>query len=268
MGIVQRAVDLARSGAPSGEKIYEVAMLDKAENSGDAVASDNALDAGGMIATRDVATAGGKAVSDAVAIGDGVVNGFSAQSLEIATIVRLKVPMPYVPGIPYVVALGLCNHLRKQDQAFGIRWPYDLCYQDQIVGTIKVTAGYDDGMFVVVDVAFDSEGINLACKVIDSKNIEFLVNQLSNVVIESLSKWEQLVLRAKTFAGPIALVLSDYFDVVPLLGRQVNKVYPNGTVAQTARFGGVDVWGHAILVDQNGKEISVSEDEASLVPAS
>ncbi len=44
-------------------------------------------------------------------------------------------------------------------------------------------------------------------------------------------------------------------------------MYPNGNVALTARFGGIDVWGHAILVDENGKEILVSEDEASVVPA-
>ncbi len=55
--------------------------------------------------------------------------------------------------------------------------------------------------------------------------------------------------------------------MVPLLGQQVNKVYPSGNVALTARFGGIDVWGHAILVDQDGKEILVSEEEASVVPA-
>ncbi|MBF0904665.1 MAG: hypothetical protein HXK35_03485 [Atopobium sp.] len=173
--------------------------------------------------------------------------------------------MPYVPAVPYVVALGLCQFLRAQDEGFGICWPYDICYKDQVVASIKATAGYREGMFAVVSVAADSEALYSVFDVAD--NMELLANRVSELVVQSVSAWEQQVKRARSFAGPIALILSDYFDMVPLLGQQVNKVYPSGNVALTARFGGIDVWGHAILVDQDGKEILVSEEEASVVPA-
>ena len=117
----------------------------------------------------------------------------------------------------------------------------------------------------MVSIAADSEAL---CSVFDvTDNTELLAKKVSELVVQSVSVWEQQVKRARSFAGPIALILSDYFDMVPLLGQQVNKVYPSGNVALTARFGGIDVWGHAILVDQDGKEILVSEEEASVVPA-
>ena len=173
--------------------------------------------------------------------------------------------MPYVPAVPYVVALGLCQFLRAADESFGIRWPYDICYKDQVIASIKATAGYHEGMFAVVSIAADSGSLSSAFDV--AGNTELLAKKVSELVVQSVSVWEQQVKGARSFAGPIALILSDYFDMVPLLGQQVNKVYPSGNVALTARFGGIDVWGHAILVDQDGKEILVSEDEASVVPA-
>ena len=178
---------------------------------------------------------------------------------------HLGVSMPYVPAVPYVVALGLCQFLRAKDEGFGILWPYDICYKDQVVASIKATAGYQEGMFAVVSVTADVNALSSALNVSD--NAELLAKKVSELVVQSVSVWEQQVKRARSFAGPIALILSDYFDVVPLLGQQVNKVYPSGNVALTARFGGIDVWGHAILVDQDGKEILVSEEEASVVPA-
>ena len=117
----------------------------------------------------------------------------------------------------------------------------------------------------MVSVAADSDALCTAFDAADST--ELLAKKIAELVVQSVSAWEQQVKRARSFAGPIALILSDYFDMVPLLGQQVNKVYPNGTVALTARFGGIDVCGHAILVDKDGKEILVSEDEASVVPA-
>ena len=116
----------------------------------------------------------------------------------------------------------------------------------------------------MVSIAADPKVLCSAFDVAD--NIELLAKKVSELVVQSVSAWEQQVKRARSFAGPIALILSDYFDMVPLLGQQVNKVYPSGSVALTARFGGIDVWGHAILVDKDGKEILVSEEEASVVP--
>ena len=235
MGVAQEALELARGGAQTGEFVFRVSDVQECADQ----SQDECLE--------PASTPAGE------------------KPFEVATIVRLGVSMPYVPAVPYVVALGVCQFLRAADEGFGICWPYDICYKDQVIASIKATAGYQEGMFAVVSVAADSEAL---CSVFDvADNTELLAKKVSELVIRSVSVWEQQVKRARSFAGPIALILSDYFDMVPLLGQQVNKVYPSGNVALTARFGGIDVLGHAILVDQDGKEILVSEGEASVVPA-
>ena len=243
MGVAQKALELARGGAQTGEFVYCVSDVQECTDQSQDECCELAFDSPSAPARPSS----------------------GEKPFEIATVVRLGVSMPYVPAVPYVVALGLCQFLRALDENFGIRWPYDICYKDQVVASIKATAGYQEGMFAVVSIAADPKVLCSAFDVAD--NTELLANKVSELVVQSIGVWEQQVKRARSFAGPIALILSDYFDMVPLLGQQVNKVYPSGNVALTARFGGIDVWGHAILVDQDGKEILVSEDEASVVPA-
>lgn len=243
MGVAQEALELARGGAQTGE--FVSCVFDVQECA--AQDQDECLDPASTSASTSVSTPAGE------------------KPFEVATVVRLGVSMPYVPAVPYVVALGVCQFLRAADDSFGIYWPYDICYKDQVVASIKATAGYQEGMFAVVSVVADAKALSLAFDVTD--NTELLAKKVSELVVQSVSAWEQQVKRARSFAGPIALILSDYFDMVPLLGQQVNKIYPSGNVALTARFGGIDVWGHAILVDEDGKEILVSEEEASVVPA-
>ena len=241
MGVAQEALELARGGAQTGEFVYRISDVQECAASGQDDCSESAC----------------APVSASISAGE--------KPFEVATVVRLGVSMPYVPAVPYVVALGVCQFLRAKDESFGICWPYDICYKDQVVASIKAAAGYQEGMFAVVSIAADVKTLSSAFGV--AGNTELLANKVSELVVKSVSMWEQQVKRARSFAGPIALILSDYFDMVPLLGQQVNKVYPSGNVALTARFGGIDVWGHAILVDQDGKEILVSEEEASVVPA-
>ena len=241
MGVAQEALELARDGAQTGEFVYRISDVQECAASGQDERCELAC------APASAHPSSGE------------------KPFEVATVVRLGVSMPYVPAVPYVVALGLCQFLRAADESFGIHWPYDICYKGQVIASIKATAGYQEGMFAVVSIAADPKVLCSAFDVAD--NTELLAKKVSALVAQSVSVWEQQVKRARSFAGPIALILSDYFDMVPLLGQQVNKVYPSGNIALTARFGGIDVWGHAILVDEDGKEILVSEEEASVVPA-
>lgn len=241
MGVAQEALELARGGAQTGEFVFRISDVQECADQSQDDRSESAC------APASARPSSGEKL------------------FEVATVVRLGVSMPYVPAVPYVAALGVCQFLRAADESFGICWPYDICYKDQVVASIKATAGYQEGMFAVVSVVADAKVLNLAFDVAD--NTELLAKRVSELVVHSVSAWEQQVKRARSFAGPIALILSDYFDMVPLLGQQVDKVYPSGNIALTARFGGIDVWGHAILVDEDGKEILVSEEEASVVPA-
>lgn len=243
MGVAQEALELARGGAQTGEFVFRAFDMQECADQ----SQDECLEPDHDSASTSASSPSGE------------------KPFEVATVVHLGVSMPYVPAVPYVVALGVCQFLRAADEGFGICWPYDICYKDQVVASIKATAGYQEGMFAVVSVVADAKVLSPVFDVAD--NTELLAKKVSELVVQSVSAWEQQVKRARSFAGPIALILSDYFDMVPLLGQQVNKVYPSGNVALTARFGGIDVWGHAILVDEDGKEILVSEDEASVVSA-
>lgn len=243
MGVAQEALELARGGAQTGEFVFRAFDVQKRA----AQDQDACCESASELASSPASPSSGE------------------KPFEVATVVRLEVSMPHVPAVPYVVALGVCQFLRAADEGFGICWPYDICYKDQAVASIKATAGYQEGMFAVVSVVADTKALGLVFDVAD--NTELLAKKMAELVVQSVSAWEQQVKCTRSFAGPIALILSDYFDMVPLLGQQVNKVYPNGTVALTARFGGIDVWGHAILVDKDGKEILVSEEEASVAPA-
>lgn len=243
MGVAQKALELARGGAQTGEFVFRISDAQERAVQDQDECSESASE----LASSPASPSSGE------------------KPLEVASVLRLEVSMPYVPAVPYVVALGVCQFLRAADEGFGICWPYDICYKDQVVASIQATAGYQEGMFAVVSIAADSEVLCSAFDAVD--NTELLAKKISELVVQSVETWEQQVKHARSFAGPIALILSDYFDMVPLLGQQVNKVYPNGNVALTARFGGIDVWGHAILVDKDGKEILVSEDEASVVQA-
>ena len=201
MGVAQEALELARGGAQTGEFVFCVSGAQECAASGQDDCSKSAC------APASALPSSGE------------------KPFEVATVVRLGVSMPYVPAIPYVVALGLCQFLRAKDEGFGIRWPYDICYKDQVIASIKATAGYQEGMFAVVSIAADPKVLCSAFDVAD--NTELLANKVSALAVQSVSVWEQQVKRARSFAGPIALILSDYFDMVPLLGQQVNRSRSN-----------------------------------------
>ena len=142
MGVAQEALELARGGAQTGEFVFRVSDVQECTDQSQDECSESAC------APASAHPSSGE------------------KPFEVATVVRLGVSMPYVPAVPYVVALGLCQFLRAKDEDFGICWPYDICYKDQVVASIKATAGYQEGMFAVVSIAADysrysSHSINL-----------------------------------------------------------------------------------------------------------
>ncbi len=160
MGVAQEALELAQGGAQTGEFVFRVSDVQKAAASDQDECSESAC-------------APSSASTSAV-----------EKPFEVATVVCLGVSMPYVPAVPYVVALGFCQFLHAKDESFGIRWPYDICYKDQVIASIKATAGYQEGMFAVVSIAADSEAL---CSVFDvTDNTELLAKKVSELVVQSV----------------------------------------------------------------------------------
>ncbi|MBF0978387.1 MAG: hypothetical protein HXK31_05860, partial [Atopobium sp.] len=108
MGVAQEALELARGGAQTGEFVFRISDVQECAAPSQDDCSESAC------APASARPSSGE------------------KPFEVATVVRLGVSMPYVPAAPYVVALGLCQFLRAADEGFGIRWPYDICYKDQV----------------------------------------------------------------------------------------------------------------------------------------
>ena len=204
MGVAQEALELARGGAQTGEFVFRISDVQECADQSQDDCSESAC------APASARPSSGE------------------KPFEVATVVRLGVSMPYVPAVPYVVALGLCQFLRAADESFGICWPYDICYKDQVVAAIKATAGYQEGMFAVVSVVADAKVLSPVFDVAD--NTELLAKKVSELVVQSVSAWEQQVKRARSFAGPIALILSDYLIWFLCLGSRSTRYTPAETL--------------------------------------
>ena len=68
-----------------------------------------------------------------------------------------------------------------------------------------------------------------------------------------VDRWAQM-LATRPSPGPMAPVLSDYFDMVPLLGHQVAALSPNGLPMAIGAFSGLDIWGRACVTAADGSE--------------
>lgn len=72
---------------------------------------------------------------------------------------------------------------------------------------------------------------------------EALVEALAAAVLARVDTWAAVANTPQGAAGPLAPVLGEYFDMVPLLGRQVAAVSPNGLPLAVGVFAGLDIWG-------------------------
>ena len=76
---------------------------------------------------------------------------------------------------------------------------------------------------------------------------------LARAIAEKVAAWEHL-LATRPAPGPMAPVLSDYFDLVPLLGHQAAALSPNGLPVAMGVFSGLDIWGRACITAADGSE--------------
>ena len=83
-------------------------------------------------------------------------------------------------------------------------------------------------------------------------------------IVRRCDEWASAVGAGRAVAGPLAPVLSEYFDRLPALGHEVLVVYPNGRAMARGTFVAVDVWGRATVRLSDGREIEVSSEQASL----
>jgi BirA family biotin operon repressor/biotin-[acetyl-CoA-carboxylase] ligase len=172
-----------------------------------------------------------------------------------AMTLRPPVPMGAYHGLGYVCVLGAVEALRDAGMNVGIGWPFSLvdAGTGATVALMRTSAGYDEGMFARVEVVAEDD--------FDADR-DLLAAGITNRV----DRWATEVAAGRAQASPLAPVLSDYFDLVPLLGHPAEAVYPNGNEMARGTFAGLDLWGRAILVTDDGRELSFAPEQASLRP--
>lgn len=217
--------------------------------------------------------------------------GSPSTGLYLSVLLRLDVPMSHYMGISAVCGMGVLDALHSLGATRAVlKWPNDVVVPaadgsspDRKLAGILVEAGTgDSGMFAVCGI-----GVNLERPVLEgdmgsvnplapagiadamaegaeAPGFDELAQAIRDAVVARADAWAAAVNSGHAVAGPLAPVLSEYFDALPLMGSRVDVVYPNGNVAATGDFVAVDVWGRATVRLGDGREVVVSSEQASL----
>lgn len=207
--------------------------------------------------------------------------------------------MHFFTGLPAVCALGVLDCLRDDlgiAQA-ALKWPNDIIAGSSKLAGILVEAGSSAmGTFAVCGV-----GVNVASTTADTAPqavqvtpeadvapspealartcLEELVEDPSKLptfddiaellrrrIVERVDAWDLACRQGRAQAGPLAPILNEYFDCCPLLGHRVRALSPEGELACTGYFAGLDCWGRATVRRDDGAEVVYTSEMVSLRP--
>lgn len=180
-------------------------------------------------------------------------------ALRLAVLLRPGVPMGHLMGLRSVCALGALDALREKSPAATLAWPGDVVLADggghatSELCRLNVHAGTGEaGMFAVCEAT--------CAGLLSEKDAE----PLARAICARVDAWAADVKAGRGAAGPLAPILSEFFDNLALMGHEAGVVYPNGRVAAEGTFTAVDVWGRATVRLADGRELVISPEQASL----
>ena len=185
----------------------------------------------------------------------------------------------------------------------GIKWPNDLVIDNRKLAGLLVEAGSgESGAFAVLGVGVNleppaddaPEGV-AACErggadagagetdgaaVAGARPLEptWLAREASDAlpafeelatlvrdrVMDACDQWEGQVRAGRAQAGPLAPVLDEYFDSVPMLGHQVVAYSPEGAELCRGVLSAVDAWGRVTVHVASGQDVVLAAEQASL----
>lgn len=177
-------------------------------------------------------------------------------TLLVELVCRPAVGMSFLTGVPYAAALGVADALAGLGATgVGVAWPHDVCGPDGVMATVRTTAGYGEGMFVVCHVALAG---------VTSQAADALADAVAEGILARVGQWAEGIAGAAKAATPLGPVLNELFDRMPLMGQPVEVVYPNGNVAMRGTLVGMDVWGKATVRNEFGRDLDLAPEHASL----
>lgn len=160
---------------------------------------------------------------------------------------RPAVPMGHVTGVPFVAALGVAGALGAR-----VSWPHEVVGADERpIASVRARAGYDD------------EGIYVSCDIVPRGEKDLDADALSCAAREAVDAWAASVAAGRAAAGPLAPVLSDYFDALASMGEAVEVLRAGRAVAEGTLVA-VDVWGRATVRLADGRELELAPGQAEL----
>ncbi len=182
-----------------------------------------------------------------------------ADTLLVEVVCRPAVAMPFLTGVPYAAALGVADALSGLGASgVGVAWPHDVCGPDGVMATIRTTAGFGEGMFVVCHVALAG---------VTAETADVLAEAVAAGIGARVNEWAAGIASAGKAATPLGPVLNELFDRMPLMGQPIEVVYPNGNVAMRGTLAGMDVWGRATVRNELGGELDIAPEQARIRPA-
>lgn len=226
--------------------------------------------------------------------------------LYLSIVLRPEVAPQFYVGLPAVCALGALRAVREASglARVGIKWPNDLVIDDRkLAGLLVEAGGGAGGAFAVLGVGINlvrpgaGEGAPqtpavsagtpesvLSAEDFDSPrpldpvwlsdelatealpSFEELAVLVRDRVVEACDAWAADVRAKRAQAGPLAPILSEYFDSVPMLGHHVVALAPTGGEICRGLFVGVDAWGRVTIRTDDGTEVDLAAEQASLRP--
>ena len=176
------------------------------------------------------------------------------EGFELSVVVRPDVPMGFMEGIGFVATMACVHGFEKQSfRDLKVFWPFTIMKDLMNFARVECRAGYADGMFAVVTVYCNQE------------YNEYIGRALIKEILKDVASWEEDIKAKKINAGPAAGVISEYFDYTHLLGENVAIASDAGRIVCAGTFGGLDVWGRACIVLEDGSEVDFSHRQGNVI---
>ena len=206
-----------------------------------------------------------------------------AGSLYLSCVLRPGVRMQEFTALPAVCAMGVIDALREIGLAerVGIKWPNDIVartaagedepFDRKLAGILVEAKASADGPFAVVGLGVnlhpltvEGEGSQVSPLALEPISLEELMGEgscpdmqelagmLRDAMVTRVDAWAAKMATMQAGMGPMAPILSEYFDMVPMLGKQVAVIAPTGHVMDTGTFSGLDIWGRAVVITPAG----------------
>ena len=217
-----------------------------------------------------------------------------AGSLYLSCVLRPQVRMQEFTALPAVCAMGVMDALHELglEGRVGIKWPNDIVaravgeeegadapFDCKLAGILVEAKASSEGPFAVVGL-----GVNMRALEIEAADagaaasplalvpisleelmgdgapeMRTLAVALRDAMVARVDAWAARMASMPVGMGPMAPVLNEYFDMVPMLGHQVAVLGPNGRAIDTGTFGGLDIWGRAVVVTPTGEQTFPAE---------